>query len=312
VSFSFSPPERDKHLEQVTKFLLTQKISQLVSQEAVLEGKRRVRYFTGGRSCPFFLNWGKWKLTPWSLPSFPHGSPPPFSCCCCYCCSYSHCCCASCSAVNYVLLHIWILSVKEVKGAVTAESFKAKFPGESPNVLLDHLVEYGYFLATKDMEKPGYVETTTLSFSNDGLKLVIEYEDPVAKKWALIKGLLVLFGIFLIVLYPVWPEDLRVAGWYVLVVLTVVLASILALTLLRTPIFSATRLVVAPGIWVLPKFDREDVGFYDQFSPLWQWGRPEEEKAPKEEETPGKEDKTKANLGSSVKPDAQQKKKKKN
>lgn len=79
-----------------------------------------------------------------------------------------------------------------------------------------------------------------------------------------------LFFIFTVVLFPLWPQKLRLWVWYLSMAAVGLLVLFFAMAIFRLILFIITMFVAPPGLWLYPNLF-EDVGFFDSFRPVWGW-----------------------------------------
>ncbi|KAK9475338.1 translocation protein Sec62-domain-containing protein [Dipodascopsis tothii] len=90
-------------------------------------------------------------------------------------------------------------------------------------------------------------------------------------------SVLFLIAIFGVILFPLWPQKLRLGVWYLSMAVLGLIAAFFAMAVVRLVLFCVTYVVANPGIWLFPNLF-EDVGFVDSFIPLWAWDMPPEKK----------------------------------
>jgi translocation protein SEC62 len=83
-------------------------------------------------------------------------------------------------------------------------------------------------------------------------------------------GIGIVIAVFGAILFPLWPPILRIAVWYLSIVLLGLIGGILVIAIVRLILFVITMFAVPPGIWLFPNLF-EDVGFFESFVPLWGW-----------------------------------------
>jgi translocation protein SEC62 len=87
-----------------------------------------------------------------------------------------------------------------------------------------------------------------------------------------LKSFLLIVLVFALVMYPLWPYQLRSGSWY-LAMLGVSLIGLLMVTaVIRLIIYCFSR-VVGKGFWLFPNLF-EDCGFFESFVPLYAWEEP--------------------------------------
>ena len=86
----------------------------------------------------------------------------------------------------------------------------------------------------------------------------------------IILGILLLVFALGCVMFPIWPIPLRLGVWYLSVTGLILIGILLVIALIRWVVFSITRLLLPPGIYIFPNLF-EDVSFIESFQPLWAW-----------------------------------------
>jgi translocation protein SEC62 len=79
-----------------------------------------------------------------------------------------------------------------------------------------------------------------------------------------------LLAVFAVVLFPLWPFQLRLGVWYLSIGLLCLILLLFAVAIVRLILFVVTVFAVPPGLWLFPNLF-EDVGFFDSFKPVWAW-----------------------------------------
>ncbi|KAK3105193.1 hypothetical protein FSP39_019501 [Pinctada imbricata] len=120
----------------------------------------------------------------------------------------------------------------------------------------------------------------------DGEEIYVWIYDPVPLKTFVI-GLLMVIGAIALCLFPLWPDWMRVAVYYISLVGASFVGLILVLVIIRGILFCAIWLVTFGKLhfWLLPNLT-EDVGFFDSFKPGYTYKlyRAEDIEKEKEEE----------------------------
>lgn len=103
----------------------------------------------------------------------------------------------------------------------------------------------------------------------DAEEIYVWIYDPVPMSTFLI-GLLMVLGAALLCVFPLWPDWLRVAVYYVSLVGASFVGFILFLAVVRGCLFCVLWLLTLGKVhlWILPNLT-EDVGFFDSFKPLY-------------------------------------------
>jgi translocation protein SEC62 len=79
-----------------------------------------------------------------------------------------------------------------------------------------------------------------------------------------------LLAIMTLVLFPLWPIQLRIGVWYLSMGMLGLIGLFFAMAIFRLILFCITVFAIPPGLWLYPNLF-EDVGFFDSFRPLWGW-----------------------------------------
>jgi translocation protein SEC62 len=96
------------------------------------------------------------------------------------------------------------------------------------------------------------------------------------KVWAA----LAVIAAFIVVLFPLWPLFMRQGVWYLSVGAMGLLIAFFGLGIVRLILFCLTVFTIPPGLWIFPNLF-EDVGFFDSFKPLYEWGDSKKQKKSK-------------------------------
>ncbi|CDS09654.1 hypothetical protein LRAMOSA11014 [Lichtheimia ramosa] len=79
------------------------------------------------------------------------------------------------------------------------------------------------------------------------------------------------------VLFPLWPETLRLGVWYLSVGVLGLLGVFFGIAIVRLILYIISIIVLPRGIWIFPNLF-EDVGIIESFIPLWGWDEPKSKK----------------------------------
>ncbi|WOO83403.1 Translocation protein SEC62 [Vanrija pseudolonga] len=79
------------------------------------------------------------------------------------------------------------------------------------------------------------------------------------------------------VMFPLWPNTLRVGVWYLSVGALGLIGAFIVLAIIRLIFWCFTKIFMSKAIWMFPNLF-EDVGFVDSFIPLWAWDEPKKKK----------------------------------
>ncbi|KAI9313811.1 translocation protein Sec62-domain-containing protein [Dichotomocladium elegans] len=109
---------------------------------------------------------------------------------------------------------------------------------------------------------------------DDGYYMWI-YEGSQVKLYA---GAALLVAVVLAaVLFPLWPESLRLGVWYLSVGVLGLLGVFFGIAIIRLILYIITIIIMPRGIWLFPNLF-EDVGIIESFIPLWGWDEPKSKK----------------------------------
>lgn len=82
-------------------------------------------------------------------------------------------------------------------------------------------------------------------------------------RWATVVAFGLLIAIFLVMLFPLWPYELRVGVSYISMGLAIALVAFLvSLFTIRPLVWYVSSFFAPPGLWILPNAN-EDVGFFE-------------------------------------------------
>lgn len=96
-------------------------------------------------------------------------------------------------------------------------------------------------------------------------------------------GIVLLLIVFVVVLFPLWPQQLRNSVWYVSVFVLGLFGGLMFLAVFRLALFIITMVIAPPGIWLFPNLFA-DCGVLESFVPLWDWEEQKrKEKVPNED-----------------------------
>ena len=107
--------------------------------------------------------------------------------------------------------------------------------------------------------------------------------EPSQLMYIVLGVLLVVFAL-VCVMFPLWPDSLKIGVWYLSMFCMSLLFLLFALIIVRVILFLLTSVMAKPGIWLFPQL-LADVGFVESFIPLWAWHEPavKPEKKPQSE-----------------------------
>ncbi|KAI8141579.1 translocation protein Sec62-domain-containing protein [Fennellomyces sp. T-0311] len=92
-------------------------------------------------------------------------------------------------------------------------------------------------------------------------------------------ALLLVIGVLAAVLFPLWPETLRLGVWYLSVGVLGLLGVFFGIAIVRLILYIITIIVLPRGIWIFPNLF-EDVGVIESFIPFWAWDEPKKKSKP--------------------------------
>ena len=103
---------------------------------------------------------------------------------------------------------------------------------------------------------------------NEDLHYVWLYEGNQWKQKLYAVGALIL--IITVIMFPLWPIQLRIGVWYLSMGLLGLIGLFFAMAIFRLILFCVTVVSMPKGLWLYPNLF-EDVGFFDSFRPVWGW-----------------------------------------
>lgn len=93
----------------------------------------------------------------------------------------------------------------------------------------------------------------------------------------LLYSILLLVGIFTIILFPLWPNFMKIGVWYLSMGLLGLLGLFFLIAIIRLIIYIITLLVLPRAFWLYPNLF-EDCGVLESFQPLYGWDEPKKSK----------------------------------
>lgn len=87
----------------------------------------------------------------------------------------------------------------------------------------------------------------------------------------LLYSILAIAGVFTIILFPLWPQFMKVGVWYLLMALLGFLGLLFATGIVRFIIYLFSLVACQQPFWLFPNLFA-DCGFFDSFKPLYAWG----------------------------------------
>ncbi|KAF9528379.1 translocation protein Sec62-domain-containing protein [Crepidotus variabilis] len=118
-------------------------------------------------------------------------------------------------------------------------------------------------------------------------------------QWTTYAGGLLMVVIMLAgVMFPLWPDFMRLGVWYLSVGMLGLIGLFFGIAIVRLIFYVITVIVASPGIWIFPQLFA-DVGFVESFIPLWEWDLPKKKSKKKKGDKEKKEKKSSKPKGSS-------------
>jgi translocation protein SEC62 len=142
----------------------------------------------------------------------------------------------------------------------------------SARKVLQDMMDSGLFLRVVSINNSRYLQPDTSREWSDEGQYAWVYEG--SQFTAIAIGLALIAVIFAIPLYPLWPHPVRLATWYLLMLVVAFVAFIGILAVIRAILFVITYFTLKPGVWLFPRLFDETVGIIDSFIPLWEWHKP--------------------------------------
>ena len=168
--------------------------------------------------------------------------------------------------------------------------------------LLHSIIPFTYFLrvdrgeATGGSKSPKTIQINPMQMFNPDEYYVWLYEGSQLTSY--IGGAVMVAIIFAGVLFPLWPNSMRLGVWYLSIGVLGLIGLFFVIAILRLIFYIITVVVVSPGIWIFPQLFA-DVGFVESFIPLWEWDLPKKKKGKKSSKE-GKESKRAKANGTSI------------
>lgn len=109
---------------------------------------------------------------------------------------------------------------------------------------------------------------------------VWNYDKP--NPFIVLYGLLVIAGVFAVILFPLWPNFMRVGVWYLSMGLLGLLGLFFLIAIVRLIIYVVTLVALPRAFWLYPNLF-EDCGVLESFVPLYAWEEPKKGKKKRSE-----------------------------
>ncbi|KAG8723024.1 Translocation protein S62 [Ceratobasidium sp. 395] len=180
-------------------------------------------------------------------------------------------------------------AVKAIQSPAYAKLKNApKVASEADAVQLLHtIIPYTYFLRvdrgepTGGSKSPKQIQINQMQMFAPEEYYVWLYEGSQLTTY--IGGAIMVAIIFAGVLFPLWPNSMRLGVWYLSIGVLGLIGLFFVIAILRLIFYVITVVVASPGIWIFPQLFA-DVGFVDSFIPLWEWDLPKKKKGKKSKE----------------------------
>ena len=114
----------------------------------------------------------------------------------------------------------------------------------------------------------------SVSWSDD-IKFIWIYEG--SKLFSILLSFGILIFAFFIIMYPLWPYQLRLGAWYLMVFCIILVGLLALLSVVRLGLYVLSLVAGLPGFWLFPNL-YEDCGFFESFVPLYGWDMPPQTK----------------------------------
>lgn len=114
----------------------------------------------------------------------------------------------------------------------------------------------------------------------------------------LLYSFLLIAGIFAVILFPLWPNFMKIGVWYMSMGLLGLLGLFFLIAIIRLIIYLVTLLVLPKAFWLYPNLF-EDCGVIESFQPLYGWDEPKKSKKGKSKKGKSKKSKSEAPKDSS-------------
>lgn len=146
---------------------------------------------------------------------------------------------------------------------------------EAAHKLLQEFLDYGFILRVNPINNSKFFQPDLSRTWDDSAYFAWIFE---GSQMLIILGAAVFLVVaFAFVMFPLWPPQVRNLSWYLMVLVSSLLALLIVIAIIRLIIFVATFFLKPPGIWLFPRLF-EDVSVIDSFIPLWAWHKPSSDK----------------------------------
>lgn len=140
---------------------------------------------------------------------------------------------------------------------------------------MQDLLELGFILRVSSSNNQKNLQPDMNRTWDDNAYFVWIFEG--SQIFTIIGAILFLIVAFALVMFPLWPKQLRNGSWYLMVLVSVLMGLLIVISIVRLIFFVMTFFLKPPGIWIFPRLF-EDVSVIDSFIPLWAWHKPSTEK----------------------------------
>jgi translocation protein SEC62 len=148
--------------------------------------------------------------------------------------------------------------------------------------ILKRMLSDGFFIRARSVNQTRFLQPEPGKPWADDAIYAWLWEDSQLGLY--LASFLLVAGIFAAFLFPLWPTVLRtgITSLFNYAVWAVVafIIFLVVISIVRFVVFHITSFALPPGIWILPNL-WEDCGFFESFVPLWDWEKPTEKVAAK-------------------------------
>ncbi|OLL25326.1 Translocation protein SEC62 [Neolecta irregularis DAH-3] len=196
--------------------------------------------------------------------------------------------------------------VKHALKALQSEEYKKKRKAIMPQIatrddavkVLSQLPRAGFVLRVTKLSKEEAIKVRGGKKGKKGdpkllrLEQVQEFGDDCYYVWlfqgsqlmAILASLGLVIVAFTAVLFPLWPQSLRIGVWYLSMGMLGLLGLFFVIAIIRLILYLVTIFTHPPGLWLYPNLFA-DVGVIDSFRPLYAWDKPKKKKEQKSKNT---------------------------
>jgi translocation protein SEC62 len=174
---------------------------------------------------------------------------------------------------------------------------------EQAVALLHNIIPFAFFLRaergprTGGAKSPKAIQIVQMQAFSPDFHFVWLWE---GSQWTTYAGGVLMIAMILAgVMFPLWPNSMRVGVWYLSMGVLGLIGLFFAIAIVRLIFYIITIIVASPGIWIFPKLFA-DVGFVESFIPLWEWDLPPKKKGRKNKDKASKKEKANGVNGNGV------------